>query len=352
VKPDEGIFLEFSPIQRSWDIPIAQEGIGREKKKEYSHSKLLQYLKDNLTVFPIETAVVLEYWLDVSLFSWWQKPAVKLPWNKTVFEADLKTYGELGIRNITTFAAYIDDKYIANHKDLSFLKEYGEGLKNFEKGKETSNKSSEYTVNTIDDGLISVDGERTDAAWNNSTDISSFVNPWNPSVCPKTSLRMLKDSRYLYFFFNVNDDDILLESEFSHKLDIVREDRTELFFSKDKDMNDYYCFEIDALGRTLAYSCSYYRKYNYLWEPPEGFITSARIRSDGYSVEGAFPLEFIRDFIQSDGSVYMGAYRAEFSKKDNVTVENWLTWINPQTAQPDFHVPSSMGKLRDMSYEL
>jgi hypothetical protein len=129
VKPEEGVFLEFAPIQRSWDIPLAMEGVGRGGEKEYSHSKLMQYLKDNLTVFPAETAVVLEYWLDVSMFSYWRKPAVKLPWNKAVFEADMKTYGDLGIRNITTFAVFIDDKYIADHKDLSFLKEYGEGLK-------------------------------------------------------------------------------------------------------------------------------------------------------------------------------------------------------------------------------
>ena len=37
----------------------------------------LYYLKENLEVFPVETAVVLEYWIDVSMFSGWKKPAVK-----------------------------------------------------------------------------------------------------------------------------------------------------------------------------------------------------------------------------------------------------------------------------------
>jgi chondroitin AC lyase len=206
-------------------------------------------------------------------------------------------------------------------------------------------QNEHYTVHTVADGLISIDGERTDAEWNSSDSISSFVNPWNTSVCPETSLWMLKDSRFLYFFFDVKDDDIVLVSEFSRKEDVGREDRAELFFSKDKDMHDYYCFEIDALGRTLAYSCSHYRKYNYGWEPPVGFLVSTRIRPDGYSVEGALPLDFIHDFIQSDGSVYMGAYRAEYSKNEGLTVENWLTWINPRTAHPDFHVPESMGKI-------
>jgi hypothetical protein len=89
----------------------------------------MQYLRDNLEVFPAETTVVLEYWLDVSMFSWWRKPAVKLPWNKEVFLSDIDTYAKLGIRNITSFAVFIDDKYLEAYKDVSFLKEYGEELR-------------------------------------------------------------------------------------------------------------------------------------------------------------------------------------------------------------------------------
>jgi len=119
VKPEDGIFLQFAPIHRSWDKPLDE-----------SH---LQELKENLTVFPVETAEVLEYWLDVSLFSKWKKPAVKLPWNREVFESDIDTYAGLDIRNITSFAVYIDDKYIETYNDMSFLKEYGDGLKKHQK---------------------------------------------------------------------------------------------------------------------------------------------------------------------------------------------------------------------------
>ena len=117
VKPEKGIFLQFAPFTRTWD-----------KSLDEAH---VQKLKENLTVFPIETAEVLEYWLDVSLFSKWEKPAVKLPWNHEVFKSDIDTYASLGIRNITSFAVYVDDKYIDTYKDLNFLKEYGDGLKNY-----------------------------------------------------------------------------------------------------------------------------------------------------------------------------------------------------------------------------
>ncbi|MDR1224957.1 MAG: DUF4838 domain-containing protein [Tannerella sp.] len=141
VKPEEGIFLEFAPFERTWEKPLSDgQATGRTG---ISHQSYLQNLKENLTVFPVETAVVLEYWLDVSLFSGWKKPAVKLPWHKEVFESDIALYASLGIRNITSFAVYVDDKYLAGYNnDLQFLKDYGAGLKNFRKKKSHAPASS------------------------------------------------------------------------------------------------------------------------------------------------------------------------------------------------------------------
>jgi hypothetical protein len=136
VKPEEGIFLEFAPIDdRSWEKPFAEEQGSKE---------LMQCLKDNLKVFPAETAVVLEYWLDESQFMRMERHKgkndkyvngrVKLPWTKEVFESDMDTYANLGIRNITTFAVNFDDKYLeAYNTDMQFLKEYGEGLNKYVK---------------------------------------------------------------------------------------------------------------------------------------------------------------------------------------------------------------------------
>ena len=45
----------------------------------------------------------------------------------------------------------------------------------------------------------------------------------------------------------MKNEEIVLVSDFSNKRDVERENRVELFFSKDPDMQDYYCFEIDAI---------------------------------------------------------------------------------------------------------
>ncbi|MBM4001017.1 MAG: DUF4838 domain-containing protein [Planctomycetes bacterium] len=121
VKPVEGIFLEFAPIHRRYDVAYAKQEDGKLADG-------LAALDANLEVFPTETAQVLEYWLDVSRFSQWKRPGVRLPWNGDVFTDDVATYRKRGIRHITTFAAWIDESYRSRFGDLSFLEAYGRGL--------------------------------------------------------------------------------------------------------------------------------------------------------------------------------------------------------------------------------
>lgn len=124
VKPEEGIFLEFAPIEREWDRPLTDlEAPGR--KGRMSHREVIDLLEANLKVFPAETAVVLEYWLDVSLASGWKKPAVNLPWHPEVFASDLETYAGYGIRNVTSFAVYMDSTYFRSFPEQQCLADYG-----------------------------------------------------------------------------------------------------------------------------------------------------------------------------------------------------------------------------------
>ncbi len=121
VKPEKGVFLEYAPISRRYDIPYSQQ-------TERTHVDGLHALDANMKVFHYETAQVLEYWLDVSRFSKWERPAVKLPWNKEAFIEDLDTYHSRGIRHITTFAVWIDEDYLKRYGEPTFIAEYGAGL--------------------------------------------------------------------------------------------------------------------------------------------------------------------------------------------------------------------------------
>lgn len=123
VRPESGIFLEYAPILRRYEIPYAQQN-------DPAQPDPLQALDANLELFDVREAQALEYWLDVSRFSRWKRPAVRLPWKSGVFAADLDAYGARGIRHITTFAAWIDAAYVAAFGEPP-LQEYGAGLANW-----------------------------------------------------------------------------------------------------------------------------------------------------------------------------------------------------------------------------
>ncbi len=128
VKPASGIFLEFAPIHRNYDVPFSRRD---SKFGAYTHGQLLDDLDANLEVFGTAGAQALEYWLDESRFLRHLKPPrperVEIPWDRDVFRADLDTYAKRGIRHVTTFAVKIDGPYI-QHFGRPPLDEYGADL--------------------------------------------------------------------------------------------------------------------------------------------------------------------------------------------------------------------------------
>ena len=120
VKPLPGIFLEFAPIQRDYSKPLDPE--------------LLTHLRKNLEVFPAETTHILEYWLDVSMFSNWDRTnLVKVPCTKEQCSRDVELYESLGIKSMTTFGAWINHDYsekFGEEYSRKIIREYGEALKN------------------------------------------------------------------------------------------------------------------------------------------------------------------------------------------------------------------------------
>lgn len=126
VKPHEGLFLEFAPINRAYDRSIAERDVslaGGGPDPE-SHGGYLDLLDANLEVFGRRTAQVLEYWLDVSRFSGWVRPAQRLPWHPGILAADAEAYARRGIGHVTSFATWIDADYVQAHGEPPLL-EYG-----------------------------------------------------------------------------------------------------------------------------------------------------------------------------------------------------------------------------------
>ena len=120
-KPHPGIFLEYAPIRR-W-----REGDTVDRKDLTPGSRFVSRLVELLKVFPVETAQVLEYWIDASLFCGWKKPLVRIPWDAERTRADVMAYRRLGIRHVTSFAVDVSDDYLSafGPSSVEVVREYG-----------------------------------------------------------------------------------------------------------------------------------------------------------------------------------------------------------------------------------
>jgi hypothetical protein len=116
VQPAAGVYLEFAPIARRYDLPLrAREA--RFTTTSPTHGEQLDTLDANLAVFGQQGSEVLEYWLDASRFSGWRRPAVQVPWSPEVLAADLETYAARGLQHVTSFAVWLDADYVARYGD-------------------------------------------------------------------------------------------------------------------------------------------------------------------------------------------------------------------------------------------
>lgn len=226
-----------------------------------------------------------------------------------------------------------------------------------------------YEARPLSGTPIEIDGRADEPAWNSAQAIATFRLPWNPEQPPGTQFRALYDDSYLYFTFDMDDADIVAIENLSDEADAVLEDRAELYFAVDDQMARYFCAEIDSRGRVFDYSASYYRKFDQSWKL-DGLTTAARLRDGGYVVEGRIPLKTLTDLgfpsPKPGARIRCGIFRAEFSHdRDARTspakpsihnlgrqtqgpppIERWMSWIDPRTVEPDFHVPTSLGWLK------
>ncbi len=106
-KPDDGIFLEFAPMDRDFHIPID----GDSEKNRNMVSKIPALFE----TFGDREMKVLEYWIDNSMYSGWKKPEKRLDEDKAVVRADFAFYRSMGFDDISTFACYLGPHYEELH---------------------------------------------------------------------------------------------------------------------------------------------------------------------------------------------------------------------------------------------
>jgi len=209
--------------------------------------------------------------------------------------------------------------------------------------------SEKYIIPYQDSFNIKIDGNADNNEWNNS-ESPAFTFPWKNETDPNTLFYAKMDKNNFYFLFKVKDDDLVIVNSDAES-DVAKGDRVELFFAQDKDLKKpYYCMEMSPNGKVLDYEASFYRKFDHSWNFPQIHI-AASMNDTGYIVEGSIPVQVLDSLgIYKHGNKHpyllAGLYRAAFSHSaDNKIREEWVSWINPETKEPDFHVPSSFGSI-------
>jgi len=226
-----------------------------------------------------------------------------------------------------------------------------------------------YPARYLPKAEIAIDGRLDEPAWSKAAVEKGFIFPWEATPPPATEFRALCDDEFLYFGFRIEDADVVVLDELRDEEDAVFEDRAEMYFVVDDRMRDYFCVEIDSRGRAFDYRGSYYRRLDPKWNW-EGLETAGSSFEQGYVVEGRIPLASLEALgfprLRPGEKIRFGAYRAEFShdrsgrpveQRESIhnlgrrlegppPIEKWMSWVDPKTVEPDFHVPMSLGWLK------
>jgi chondroitin AC lyase len=186
---------------------------------------------------------------------------------------------------------------------------------------------------------IEVDGNLGE--WPEGYFLRGLTAPWDQIPKDSTSFQTFVDGEYLFFNFRTIDT-TPFTVPFESELSVAAGDRVELFFSKTPDMSeDYYCLEMNPRGEVLDYRATYYRKFDYDWDASTLELATLEY-PNGYQVEGSIEINELRE-LGLGNEFYLGVYRAEYRGKDQVT---WYSWIVPDAENPDFHIPSSLARVK------
>ena len=200
---------------------------------------------------------------------------------------------------------------------------------------------------------VTLSGNVDDPQWNVANNLTDFKSPWDNKPVDPISFRALYDEEYLYFSFLVSDNEVYTDLKDDSKDSIAQSDRVELFLRSDYLLNPYYCLEIDTQPRVMDFIARPNRDFDLGWSwPAEGIEVKSAIDEQKFSVEGKLSLASLKtlNLLKQDEKGYyleVGVYRAKYTRE--TTGQNkatWITWVDPQTEYPEFHIKDSFGVFR------
>ena len=213
----------------------------------------------------------------------------------------------------------------------------------------TNETTKTYSVKKLSDEEITVTGKGESPQWKSGTELTDFIYPWEKETPPLTAFKALHSKDWLYCFYKVVDESVLVLVKTNEKSEVIYSDRVEIFFRKDEKMQPYYGLELDPNGRVYDYEAEFHRKFNPTWTWPAGqLIVKASRTTDGYIVELAVSKESLKQLgLLKGNKIEAGIFRGECIEliEGADSKIKWISWVKPNSETPNFHIPSAFGLL-------
>jgi hypothetical protein len=206
-----------------------------------------------------------------------------------------------------------------------------------------------YNVNNIESTKLIITGKGDNEFWSKAEILKDFHSPWYDINKTKTEFRALWDDKHLFFLFKVLDDTVHVDVTNNSFKSINVSDRIELFFRTDDSLNPYYCLEIDPTPRIMDFKALPNKKFDFDWNwPKKDLVVKSFLFYNGFSVEGKISIASLKKLnLIHDNKIETGLFRAKYFKTKKSDYQPiWITWVNPKTETPNFHISSSFGVLK------
>ncbi|WP_428231556.1 carbohydrate-binding family 9-like protein [Flavobacterium sp.] len=183
--------------------------------------------------------------------------------------------------------------------------------------------------------------------WKDANCLTDFSSPWKNNPVLKIEFRALYDHENFYFKFRVFDTDIYRDQKDNSFESIGNSDRVELFFRTNESLDPYYCLEIDTAGRIMDFKARPGKNFDFNWKWPKKDIAVQTSKDEtSFVVSGRISIQSLKDLnLIHNNTIEAGVFRAKFSLVENLQYEpTWISWVDPNTETPNFHIASSFGK--------
>ena len=205
-----------------------------------------------------------------------------------------------------------------------------------------------YNVNLIKENTLKINGLGNNPLWDTADILTDFVSPWDAVEPGKIELRALWDVENIYFYYKVYDNNVHIVSKDDSVDSIGESDRVEIFFRTDTALNPYYCLEIDPTPRIMDFIAYPQKQFDFDWNwPKNDLMVKSKIEKDFFVVEIAISIQSLKNFnLIKNNTIEAGFYRAKYIIQENKLFKpTWISWVNPTTETPNFHIASSFGTL-------